>query len=137
MSRKAKISAKDIQRSRRDWYLFHFENRQTIKAISDDMLRSYQYIAGVIKPPHMTVYGGVSEDWPERKAYELCNKFELDVNLINPWYLSDSGWQALQELWQQLPEPVNLSTEGCVQVGELYTVSTVERAARPPDRRQK
>jgi len=137
MSRKLKISAKDIQASRGDWYQFHYENRQAVKAMPDDMLRSYQYIAGAIEPPHMTVYGGVPEDWPERKAYELCNKFELDVNLINPWYLSEAGWNELQKLWAQLPEPIDLYTEGCVQVGELYTLSTVESEAKPSDRRQK
>ncbi len=128
MARKMKAiraTAQEVQRSRRDWYAFHFENRAKAKALPDEQLRSYQMVANWTDPPKMTIFGGVPESYPDRQVYELANQYGLDVNLSNPWYLSDVGWVLFQKLWSELPEPVDVYSETvhtpCVQVGELYT----------------
>ncbi len=133
--RKIKATAKAVQRSRADWYTYHYEQRQLVKALPPNELHAAQYIAGAIKPPTMTVYGGVSESFPESLCFELCGKHGVNPNLVNPWYLSDDGWAEFQRLWESLPEPVdiyeNLSTPACVQIGELSTLSTIGIESEP------
>lgn len=133
MPRRIRATAKEVQRARAEWYQFHYENRQRAKAQDRDTLQAYQYAASMIAAPQMTVFGGLAHDWPERRAYELAGRDRLNVDLINPWYLSANGWNEFQRLWAQLPEPVDiLSTPPCVQVGELYTLYTLPAGAKPP-----
>lgn len=133
MPRRIIATAREVQKARAEWYSFHFDNRQQIKAMDARTLEAYRYAAGMITPPQMTVYGGVAHDYPERQAYSLASRMRLDVNLINPWYLSDAGWEQFQKRWAELPEPIDiLSTSPCVQVGELYTLSTIGPEAKPP-----
>lgn len=132
MPRKIKATARQVQIARRDWWAFHYEQRQRAKQLTSDQAFAYQYIASAIKQPEMTVFGGVHDTYPERLAYEMCGKQGLDVNLVNPWYLTDEGWSQFQDLWNQLPEPVDLYTPPCVQIGELYTLSTMPAESEPP-----
>ena len=135
--RQIKATAKAVQRARRDWYTFHYDNRQQAKILSHDQLERYQYAASMIEAARMTIYGGVPGDFPERQAYEIATRYRLDVNLINHWYLSEAGWEEFQRLWRELPEPVDLYQSEtvhtpCVQIGELYTLSTMGADAEPP-----
>ena len=133
MPRQIRATAAEVQRSRAEWYSFHVECRQRAKQLTADQLHGYLYAASMIQAPQMTVFGGVAHDYPERRAYQLAGQNRLDVHLINPWYLSDAGWSELQRLWAQLPEPIDIfSTAPCVQVGELYTLSTMPAEARAP-----
>lgn len=129
MPRKKRASAKQVHQSRRDWYVYHYENRQTIKALPPSMYQKYLYVTSMVEPPQMTVFGGLASDYPERQVYELAAKYGLDVNLINSWYLTDDGWACFQALWQALPEPTDLYTDACVQIGELYTLYTLPAEA--------
>lgn len=137
MSRTArrKASAREVQKSRGNWYAYHYEMRQLALALPPEKVKSALFICGEIAPPQMTVYGGVPESYPERTAYDLANRFELDVNLINPWYLSEAGWDDFQVKFQALPEPVDIYESypqpACVQIGELYTLSTMEACSEP------
>jgi len=135
--RQIKATAKAVQKARRDWYTFHYDNRQQAKILSHDQLERYQYAASMIEAARMTIYGGVPGDFPERQAYEIATRYRLDVNLINHWYLSEAGWEEFQRLWRELPEPVDLYQSEtvhtpCVQIGELYTLSTMGADAEPP-----
>ena len=133
MPRHIRATAAEVQKSRAEWYQFHYENRQRAKAQDRDTLQAYLYAASQIQAPQMTVFGGLSHDWPERQAYVLAGRNRLDVELINPWYLTDAGWNEFQRLWAQLPEPVDIfSTPPCVQVGDLYTLYTLPADANPP-----
>lgn len=127
MPRHIRATAKEVQKSRAEWYAFHYEQRQKARNLHPSRLESYQHITRLIAPPKMTVFGGVTGDFPERRAYEIAYNSGLDVNLINPWYLSEAGWQTFQNLWAQLPEPVDILTEGAVQVGGLK-FTTINKA---------
>lgn len=124
-----KMTAKDIQRSRAGWWKFHYEKRATFKALPIGDQHMYQNAARLISTPELTIYGGLSGDWPA--AAELRTLAHVqgirDFDLANPWYVSDEGWQQFNELWNQLPEPVDLYTDGCVQVGTV--VHTVHKRA--------
>lgn len=104
-----KITALDIQRSRADWYAFHYENRTRLLAMSKEEIYSYQRVCELIPAPEMTIFGGVKDDYPNRAAYELAKQWNLDVNLVNPWYVSDEGWEQYQSLFSQLPEPLEMN----------------------------
>lgn len=132
MPRHIKATAKKVQLSRRDWYTFHFDNHEKVKNLPSEILHKYQYVASMIESPTMTIFGGLPGDYPKREAFELCGKHELDANLLNSWYLSEDGWNAFQDLWSQLPEPVDLYTTPCVQIGELYTLYTMPSESETP-----
>lgn len=131
MPRPIRATAKEIQRSRQDWYIYHLNYRQIAQALPADIVRAYIQATDAVAPPKMTIFGGLPGDYPDRSAYELAARLRLDVNLINPWYLTAEGWADFQALWTQLPEPVDLYTAPCVQVGELYTLSTMPAEASP------
>ena len=133
MPRHIRATAKEVQKARGAWWSFHYENRQKAKALNAYELHSYQHCTSLIGQPRMTVFGGLEGDFPERRAYQIAAQSNLDVNLINPWYVSEEGWQTFLALWHELPEPVDIfSTPPCVQIGELYTLYTVPAEAEPP-----
>lgn len=126
-----KITALEVQKSRADWYAFHFENRARIRTMAKEEVYTYQRVAQFIPEPEMTVFGGLKADYPERSVYELSNQWHLDVNLVNPWYLTDEGWEKFQRLWKNLPEPVDIyqtkSDPDGVQIGEIvWTVAQTQ-----------
>lgn len=126
-----KVRAKDIQRARGEWWSFHYDLRQKVKALNVEQLRNLQYVCSLISPPVMTVFGGASFDSIGRDVYELASKYRIDPLIVNSWYASDEGWNQFLDLWKQLPEPVDLYTPPCVQIGELYTVSTASEIELP------
>ena len=136
MPRPLKATAKQVQRARRDWYTFHFEQRRKALTLPVGSVQTYITATGYITPPQMTIFGGLPGDWPDRKAYELAAIWHLDIHLINSWYLTAEGWEQFQTLWQQLPEPVDTYSKsvhkGCVQIGDLYTITTLPPGSRPP-----
>lgn len=79
----------------------------------------------------MTIFGGARFDHVTPSAYKLAAERGIDASLLNPWYLTAEGWTEFQRLWQQLPEPVDLYTPPCVQVGELYTLYTTNDLETP------
>lgn len=125
-----KIKAKDVQRARAEWYSFHYENRQRVKALTEAEQRTLQFLCADVTPT-MTVFGGAQFDLLSPRTYAEAARYKIDPILINPWYVSDMGWNSFLDLWRQLPEPVNLYTPPCVQIGELYTVSTADEIERP------
>lgn len=117
MPRVMKITARDIQKARANWYQFHYEKRAKFKALSINEQHIYEHAAFRIPPPTLTIYGGLPGDYPTSADIRTLMSIQgmRDTDLANPWYVSEAGWQEFQELWQQLPEPVDLSTEACVQ----------------------
>jgi len=133
MSRKPLvITASQIQTSRSHWYAYHFDQHKLFNALPLDDQRTYQAINTSLTPPQMTIFGGLAHDWPPVQTFQMAARYHLNVELLNCWYLSDEGWQAFQELWTSLPEPVGeLYTEACVQLAELYPLSTDEPVKIP------
>ena len=132
---KLEITADEIQACRAAWYEYHYNARQYVKALPDYIRRLYQNVCNtIVSPPTLTVYGGVPHDWPPADAFYLAVKHGLDGNYINPWYLTEPGWEDFQRLWKQLPEPINLYPQGCVQIGPV--VLSVHNLAEetPPQR---
>lgn len=112
MTRPIKITAQQIQRARADWYQFHLEKRNKFVAMPINEKHIYENAAFRIPPPTMTVYGGLPGDFPSSADFRMLMGIQgmRDVDLCNPWYVSDAGWDDFQKTWQQLPEPVDLST---------------------------
>lgn len=127
MPRTIRATAKQIQRSRANWYSFHYELRRKAMILLPEHVSTYLLTLEGIAPPQMTIFGGLPGDYPDRSAYELASRLNLDIHLMNPWYLTDQGWDTFQALWQQLPEPVDLYMEQAVQVGTLI-LTTLEQA---------
>lgn len=117
MPRVIKITSAGIQQARAEWYSFHFEKRAKFQALPINEKHIYENAAMRIPPPSMTIYGGLPEGYPSREDFRMLSRIQgmQDVDLANPWYVSDAGWQQFQETWQALPEPIDLSTEACVQ----------------------
>ena len=125
---KTKISAKEIQLSRRDWYAYHYEKRAKFKALGTHEQHIYMEAAMKVSPPAMTIYGGFMESWPNQEETRMLGRTQglIDFDLACPWYVSDYGWQTFQELWKQLPEPVDSPT------GHLWAESAVIHTAHKP-----
>ena len=104
-----KITAKEIQRARGDWYAYHYEKRAKFKALGTHEQHVYMEAAMRVSPPVMTIYGGFMESWPNQEETRMLCRIQglIDIDLACPWYVSDYGWQSFQELWKQLPEPVD------------------------------
>jgi len=124
MPRPIKLTAKDVQRARRDWYIFHVEKRQKFLAMPPNTQHIYENAAMRVSAPRMTIYGGLEADHPTADEYRALMMVQgmQDIDLANPWYVSDEGWADFQRIWQELPEPVDLYTEGCVQKGRVVHV---------------
>lgn len=134
MSRKAqiKVTAREIQKSRAEWYEYHFNCRAQIKAMSAEEIQRYQTAVSMISTPQMTIYGGLHQDYPEREAFTIANRYHLDANLMVYWYVSEQGWMDFQKIFTSLPEPIDLYTSACVQVGDLYTLYTIDPTQAHP-----
>lgn len=136
MPRRIRATAKQVQRSRRDWYVWHYGQRELAKKLPVSTLHTYLSALGYTTPPRMTVFGGLEADFPDRRAYEIAAVWGLDIHLINPWYLTNEGWEQFQALWQQLPEPFDIYLDSvhtpCVQVGDLYTIVHMPALSKPP-----
>jgi hypothetical protein len=138
MTRKMRATIRQVQISRQDWYLFHLENRNLALALPASEIQTYITACGYTRPPQMSVFGGLSIDYPDRKVYEIAEIWKLNIHLVCPWYLTNQGWEEFQTLWQQLPEPVNVYSETVhtpwVQVGDLSTVVHMPAESLPPKR---
>lgn len=126
-----KIKAKDVQRARRDWYVYHFDRREQVKAMPQDDQERLMTICATLPVPQMTVFGSARFDHIPPSGYKLASYYGYEATLLNPWYLTEDGWDEFQRLWAQLPEPVDLYTPPCVQIGELYTLSTGDEIETP------
>jgi len=126
-----KVTARDVQQARGEWWSFHYENRQKVKAMGAEQLHMLQYVCALVSPPVMTVFGSADFDRIDQNVYVLAGQYGVDPLLVNQWYVSDMGWNSFLEEWSKLPEPVDLYTSPCVQVGELYTLSTAQEILRP------
>lgn len=114
-----KMKPRDIQRSRGNNYVFHFEMRQWAQSLRDE--RAAAFIAS-LPEGHLNLFGQVNEVWPWPVEYSaegdiLCrawisasNRLGFDGGdweRVNPWYWSVAGWERFQVAWQGLPEPIN------------------------------
>ena len=132
MPRRWKIRAIDIQRSRANWYEWHIQARDFIKALPAPERIRYENAALQLTPPALTIYGGVPHNWPITEEFVAAARLGVDMNYVNPWYMTRAGWDELQRQWQLMPEPVDLYTEACVQVGDVVlTVHSADEKTPP------
>ena len=117
---KGNISSKQIQRIRGNWYVFHFNMRQAGRLRDPIAQKKCQAACELLPRVQLRLFGGIA--LPGHYSYQLARQIGVDVDLLNPWYLSDAGWENFQTLWKSLPEPVDLSTGAYVQIGELSTI---------------
>jgi hypothetical protein len=113
MPRKSvKENIRRIYEQRADNYKHHFECRLQIKTMSEDTRNTYAHAAGHLQTPKLSVFGATDYTRDEGAVLiQLANQIgSRDPWLINPWYTSEAGWKALQEAWDNLPEPVDFLT---------------------------
>lgn len=114
------MSQESIMRQRADNYAHHFECRQAVKAFPADFRETIIHAAGHLPAPQLSLFGSTVRTNDEEMAIiVLANRIGLhDPFLLNPWYVTEQGWEAFQRAWDNLPEPVNfgkrkLSTTPC------------------------
>lgn len=102
-------SMKRIFTQRADNYAHHFGCRQTVKAMPEEARNNLAHAAGHLHTPQLTLFGSTLYTLDEQRALIiLANHIGMnDPWLVNPWYVSEAGWQAFQDAWEQLPEPVD------------------------------
>lgn len=106
MSRKIKI---DIQRCRRDNYVSYFDDRERFKSLSVELQDVYRKLASRLPMPRLNVYGCSDLSYDEERALiMLAVHSGVDVNFLNPWLVSEEGWQNFQDQWADLPEPMEV-----------------------------
>lgn len=128
--RQKALGAKQIQEARGDWYTVHFERRQRALIIAKDsptLAALYRHALESLPWPALHVMGadehptdelmpGVKAAWPPAEAFFVLRAYrqywEIDFQLVNPWYWSDAGWMEFQRLWKALPEPVEFVPVG-------------------------
>lgn len=108
MAKAKRLSAHKVQEARAGWWEYHYGMRQLAKALDEETLRKYQALQGMYDPPIMSVFGGVSISYITPEKIEKCANLGFNVELLCPWYLSDAGWKTFTELWEKLPEPIDL-----------------------------
>lgn len=98
-----------IMSKRADNYAHHFECRQTVKAMPQENREMIIHATGHLRAPELNVFGATMRTQDEELALiVLAGRIGLrDPWLLNPWYTSEQGWQAFQEAWDNLPEPVD------------------------------
>ena len=134
--KKEKITIEDIQIARGGWYQFHYEKRQKYLALPINTQHIYEHAAMRISPPRLTIYGGLPGDYPSREELEILGTIQgmADFDLANPWYVSQAGWEAFQQLWTNMPEPVNLYTAPGVQIGAVVHIVHNQGELSPGER---
>jgi len=114
------LTEKDVQIYRCDNYVHHFNCRNLMKVLmytAPGVLKHYQNIAQLIKPPALNAFGCDSyndEQW--QYIVKVANAEKLDAGFLISWYLSDDGWRDLQEQWFELPE---VTPELCRQLAAV------------------
>lgn len=114
------VPAFDVQRARADNYAHHFECREYAKNMDAALRAKYIDLAKCVRPAHINIFGATDrtkEEWDH--LVRLANQHEIDCWFVNPFYLTDIGWDAFQEEWKNLPELVHIP---CVQVEPLVPV---------------
>lgn len=114
------VPAFNVQLARQDNYVHHFECREFVKAMDSALRQKYISLSSSVRPAHINIFGATDrrkEDWD--MLVHLANEHGLDCWFINPFYLTDAGWEAFQEEWRNLPELVHIP---CVQVEPLVPI---------------
>jgi len=110
MGRKMReASIQRIYTQRADNYAHHFECREAVKAMQADVRATLAHAVGHFPYPRLTLYGSTeyTRDF-ELTMITLANRIGMsDPWLLNPWYVTEAGWQVFQDAWEQLPEPVD------------------------------
>lgn len=102
-------SMRRIMTQRANNYAHHFECRETVKAMATEKRETIMHAAGHLRAPELNLFGATDRSRDEAQALlYLANRVGIsDPWLLNPWYVSDAGWQAFQDAWDNLPEPVD------------------------------
>jgi len=114
------VPAFDVQKARADNYAHHFECREYCKNMDSALRQKYLDLVRCVNPAHINIFGATDrkkEDWDT--IIDLANQYDVDCWFINPFYLTDIGWEAFQEEWKNLPELVHIP---CVQVEPLVPI---------------
>lgn len=116
----------NVHQARLSNYTHHFECRTLAKMFDKESTDLYLTLCQYVVPAGINLFGATDrkkEDWD--MLIELANRYKVDCWFINPYYLSDIGWDAFQEDWKNLPELVHIP---CVQVAPLVPlIHTRER----------
>jgi hypothetical protein len=151
MSRRSKpYTSSEIQAIRGNWYAAHYERRSIAKSISEtdtDLARAYRFINAQIHAPGLGIVGnpfdpekellpGIFGIWPPSAAFVAANRTfrynDIDWSLLVSWYWSAEGWSIFQELWKNLPEPVDFIHMGMCTTQEVVQLVHIKNMPDAP-----
>jgi len=94
------------QSEREKAYIFHYENRQTVKAMPPEMLEAYKLASESSPTPSLDQFGQdtyTQNDWNVIMQEAITHRLTRP-RLLNPWYTSEEGWQQFQQLWHKMED---------------------------------
>jgi hypothetical protein len=110
MSRKlTQASLQRIFTQRADNYAHHFECWTEVKTMSGEFRDLIAHAASHLRMPFLTIFGSTFYTRDDHLVLiVLAKQIGMeDPFLINPWYTSEAGWQAFQDAWKNMPDPVD------------------------------
>lgn len=124
MSRKARIkTGADLEVIRGNWFCWARDYHQVVKNMDPHQREELRILSEMLPPCNITVYGGPPHNWPPELAYMLAKQYKIeDVQWLNPWFVTEEGWQGYKTAFENLPEVVCLSTPPCGQNGGVVQV---------------
>lgn len=94
-----------IQSQRCENYAAHFAARAFVHSMQPDDVEPLAQYADLHLPfPILNILGAAYDNWIPPEQVEVLSKMTI-IPILNPWYLSDAGWDGFQILWKALPEP--------------------------------
>lgn len=125
-----KYQPKDIHKQRAENYAFLFSERQRFLALPEETRALLVSLSRHFNIPSLNVMGNFEGDVLDA-AFKVGRANGVDFSLCNlliPIY-TDGGWEAFQELWKALPEPiefVHMAVENWPVVHRLKDFDRVE-----------
>jgi hypothetical protein len=94
-----------IQSQRCDNYAAHFAARALVHSMQPEDVEPLARYADLRLPfPILNILGAAYDNWIPPEQAKVLSKMTI-IPILNPWYLSDAGWEGFQILWTALPEP--------------------------------
>jgi hypothetical protein len=96
----------ELERIRGNWYAWAYEMRQLVASLPTKKRLLLEQFSDKLPPCIMTVFGGPPYDWPPEIAYQMAKDHKIRcVDWLNPWFITETGWQRYKEAFESLPDP--------------------------------
>lgn len=104
-----KIKPSDIYKQRQKNYLFHFDEYKQFASLPIEDQERFTKISLLLGMPRLTITGSyVDGVWARVAKMASLNKIPEPLwGMVAP-YVTVEGWKMYQEMFQQLPDPVEI-----------------------------